>query len=110
MVRVVMTVPVTAGSPWIIDIISIIVTIIIASAIIIPVVQLRPAIAVRDAHTEIAVIVILAGFAILVILLLFYTGVFILGAGRGKINVIGSLTCFVSGGATAECGYSECQE
>jgi len=110
MIRVVMTVPITAGSPGIIQVIAIVIAVIVAATIIIPVIELGPAVTVANAHVQIAVFVILVVFLGLTILLLLYTGIFICRPGRGEIHIIGSLSGFVSGGTAAKRCYCECQE
>jgi hypothetical protein len=74
----------------------------------VPIIKFTPAGAVLHFHAEITVLIIVI---ITVLPVFFFVRLYILifmvllRAGRGKINIIGSLTGFVSGSATAESCY-----
>jgi hypothetical protein len=95
-IGIVMIVPVSAGRPGIVPVHTVVITEIIAAAIIIPVVEFRPLRTVTYFHAQVAVIIIfIAALVAAVIFFLLLHILFSLGPGRGKIYIIGCLTGFV---------------
>lgn len=82
------------------------------SVIIIPVIEVAPAVAVMHFHAQVAVIIIFVIVFVIPVIIAFrrYFFLVLLRTGRGKINVIGGLTGFVRGAATAEYSYRNCQK
>jgi len=100
-IRIVSTVPISIRSPGIVPVIGVIITVIIAVAIIIPVVQFTPSGAVLHLHMQVAIVIVFITAVIFLFLLFLCTHIFILRSHRGEIYIVRSLTGFVSRGAIA---------